>query len=170
MIEKNDKDLPQLYDHLIERAAKRLKDLGSGTTVTLQQVLEEVGTRAIELGELTREEMEQLLRLIHNDLHDAARYGLERERDFTDWLRLDALLIEKQLHQRTARLVDMARQEARHAGKEPRHPLDWHTGEVTGIGSLECRDCGQVIHFYQAATIPPCPKCHSSHFHRNWPQ
>lgn len=140
---KKDKDLPQLYDRLAERAVEKLKELGDTTTVTLQQVLEAAGARAVDMGEVTREEAEQLSHSIRHDLHDAARHMLEQERDFTDWLRLDALLIEKRLLQRVAQLVDVARQEARHAGKEPRHPLDWHSGEITGIGSLECRDCGQ---------------------------
>ena len=159
--------LPEAYEHMVERAAAAFGDTEK-TKVTLQKVFEEVKNKAVELGELTREEAEQVADFVQHDVHDMARNISEKERDFADWLRLDILLIEKPLLKRVTRLVEVAGQELKHAVKEPMHPLDWHTGEVTGIGSLVCHSCGEEIHFHQAGHIPPCPKCSGSHFQRNW--
>ena len=43
---------------------------------------------------------------------------------------------------------------------------EYHTGEITGPGVLMCDKCGENLHFHDAGHIPPCPKCHDTHFHR----
>ncbi|MEN8132051.1 MAG: hypothetical protein ABFS45_18110 [Pseudomonadota bacterium] len=63
-------------------------------------------------------------------------------------------------------VAELARLEIKHIKKGPGHPLEWHTGEITGIGTLECESCGKRIHFYKAGRIPPCPACHDARIHR----
>lgn len=42
----------------------------------------------------------------------------------------------------------------------------YHTGELTGLGTLVCDQCGDKLHFQKPGHGPPCPKCSSTHFHR----
>ena len=43
---------------------------------------------------------------------------------------------------------------------------EWHTGEITGVGILECKGCGEKLHFKTAGHIPPCPKCQGTVFRK----
>ncbi|MEE9491971.1 MAG: hypothetical protein V3W04_01145, partial [Gammaproteobacteria bacterium] len=42
----------------------------------------------------------------------------------------------------------------------------YHTGEVTGPGTLHCAECEEILTFHQPGKIPQCPKCHSTTYHR----
>jgi NADH pyrophosphatase NudC (nudix superfamily) len=43
---------------------------------------------------------------------------------------------------------------------------EYHTGEITGIGTLFCDNCGHSLHFSKTGHIPPCPHCSHTRFHR----
>jgi len=43
---------------------------------------------------------------------------------------------------------------------------EWHTGEITGPGTLVCSACNELIHFHKTGHIPPCPKCHATIYKR----
>jgi hypothetical protein len=43
---------------------------------------------------------------------------------------------------------------------------EYHSGELIGLGTLVCDQCGEKLHFHKPGHIPPCPKCTSTHFHR----
>jgi len=154
--------LPDAYEQMIERASNILFALKDKSTFNLHHVLEEAKHKAVNLGELSLEEASQIAEYIHRDLYDASRHILEQEREFSDCLKLDILIIEEKLLKRVSSLIKVIQ----HVAKEPTHPFEWHTGEVTGIGTLKCKSCGKELHFYRAGHIPPCPKCHGSHFQR----
>ena len=44
--------------------------------------------------------------------------------------------------------------------------LGWHSGQIAGIGTLECAQCGEQLHFHKTGRIPPCPKCAGTEFAR----
>lgn len=154
------------YDLLLERASDALEAIGDKRAPSLRDLLDKAKARAAELGELSAEEGERIMGYVTRDLFDAARHLAEEERDIADWLRLDLLLIEQRLLHRVSLLAEQARIEFKHIKKDPKHPLEWRTGEITGIGTLVCNSCGKSLHFYKTGHIPPCPKCHGVHFHR----
>ena len=94
------------------------------------------------------------------------RYLAEEERELADWLRLSLLLIEKTLLRRFSTLAEAAKLELRHLDKGRQRVTEWHTGEITSIGTLRCRACGELVHFERTGRIPPCPKCHATAYER----
>ncbi len=42
----------------------------------------------------------------------------------------------------------------------------YHSGEITGIGTLACSECGKQIHFHKAKHIPLCSGCNNRVFIR----
>ncbi|MES9926605.1 MAG: hypothetical protein ABW158_00685, partial [Candidatus Thiodiazotropha sp. 6PDIVS] len=42
----------------------------------------------------------------------------------------------------------------------------YHTGEVTGPGTLVCAQCGKEMHFKKTGHIPPCSGCKGTDFQR----
>ncbi len=156
--------LVHAYERMLERAKQTLR--GSAEGSVLQHALEAAKEKAVELGELTREEAEKVGEYVLRDLHDAARYLADEERELADWARLDLLLIEADLLNRFSLLVDQTKVELEKLRLDAAAFGEWHTGEITGIGTLQCIQCGETIHFHKVSRIPPCPKCHGTVFRR----
>jgi hypothetical protein len=103
---------------------------------------------------------------VTRDLYAVGRHLAMEERDIADWLRLNLLVTEKELLNRFSGLAQAAKLELKHLEKAGRRFDEWHTGEVTTIGTLRCRRCGELVHFERTGRIPPCPKCHAAVFER----
>ncbi|MBI3773498.1 MAG: hypothetical protein HY272_12460 [Gammaproteobacteria bacterium] len=43
---------------------------------------------------------------------------------------------------------------------------EYHTGEITGPGTLICEGCGEHVQFHHPGLIPPCPKCGGRDYQR----
>lgn len=41
------------------------------------------------------------------------------------------------------------------------------TGEKPGIGSYQCKNCGEVVRLDNSSDrLPPCPRCHKTDFRK----
>lgn len=154
--------LVSAYEHMLARSKQSL----SGQATPLRQAIDRAKDTAVELGELTREEAEKVGDYVLRDLEDAARFVNQQETELGDWLRLDILLIETDLLNRFSLLVDRTRAELDKLALDAAVYGEWHSGEVTGPGTLQCIDCGERLHFSKVSHIPPCPKCHGSRYRR----
>ena len=50
--------------------------------------------------------------------------------------------------------------------EQAKRAQEYHTGELTRLGTLACRECDTLLHFTKTSRIPPCPKCHKTIFVR----
>jgi hypothetical protein len=165
-LDKTDRRLVQGYERLLQRADQILTSFNESSGDVLNQALDKAREKTVELGELSREEADRVHDFVARDLHAAGRYLAEDERELADWLRLNLLIIEKTLLQRFNTLSQAASLELDHLHRARQRFDEWHTGEVTTIGTLVCKSCGEQIHFEQTGHIPPCPKCHATVFER----
>ncbi|ROR34748.1 zinc ribbon-containing protein [Inmirania thermothiophila] len=154
------------YHRMVERVRGMLERAEHETAPTLRQLLERAKERAVELGELTREEAEELADYVRRDLQHAARYVAETGRGLADWLRFDLQYLEERLAEMLPLVVDRTRLELERLAEQAREATVWHTGEVTGPGTLVCTACGETLQFRRAGRIPPCPRCHGTRFRR----
>ncbi|GAB4359796.1 MAG: zinc ribbon-containing protein [Gammaproteobacteria bacterium] len=162
----NEKHQPFATDKLIEaydRMMERTKEL---VETTVQQPIEKAMETAIELGELTREEAEKVAAYIRRDLEETARHLSESGKELRDWFRFDVQQIEARMWETFSKLVDYSRIELGRLTGTLQTEETWHTGEITGIGTLVCTQCGKEIHFHETGRIPPCPKCHGTVYKR----
>ncbi len=157
--------LEQAYDRMLERARETLEHARHETLPNLQHVLEEAKDTAVELGELTIDEAEKIRDYLKRDLTDAAQDMEEGRKELAEWFRFDIQLIEDRLTEMFSHMVDHTRLELNRL-KMQAMAADWHTGEITGPGSLQCRKCRQQLEFHKTGHIPPCPKCKSTVFRR----
>jgi len=162
----NNDNLSQGYEKLLKRAEKTLSSVAERTEDTLSQALNKAKEKAVELEELTQEEADNVHKFVTRDLYSAGLHLVEEERNIADWLRLNLVLIEKTVLQRFTALSQAAKLELDHLNKAKQRFDEWHTGEVTTIGTLSCRSCGEQIQFEHTGRIPPCPKCHATVFER----
>jgi len=153
------------YEQMLERVHEAVERAESKVP-TLKQNLEQAREKAVELGELTREEAEKVATYIERDMHDAAVYIADTGQQLRDWGRFDLQQVEERMLDMFARVADQTSvqlQEMREALKQAEH---YHTGEVTGPGTLTCRWCAKQMHFSKPGRIPPCPGCHGTEFRR----
>ena len=162
--ELNEK-LTGIYDRMMEHVRKAWEEDLEQTT--LGQLIDRAKEKAVALGEVTQQEAERIGEYIRRDLEDAASFlNTEKTREFVDWLRFDIGQVEDRVLELFSSVADKTKLELLRLKERARHAGEYHTGEVTGIGTLHCSSCGQAIHFHKTTRIPPCPKCHGTAFGR----
>jgi hypothetical protein len=150
------------YNRMLERTREAMDKAGKGLGEAVDGAME----KATELEELTREEAELIGIYVMRDLEDAAKFVNEEGQELRDWLSFDVELVENSLLDIFSQMVDHTREALTELEQRANAIGEWKTGEVAGIGTLQCKSCGELLHFHQTGHIPPCPKCHGTTFRR----
>ena len=153
------------YERMLERAHEAV-DKAEAQVPTLRQNLDQAREKAVELGELTREEADKVATYIERDMHDAAAYLAETGQQLRDWWRFDLKQVEDRMLDMFAAVADQTSIQLREMREDLWRAEHYHTGEVTGPGTLTCSRCGKQMHFSKPGRIPPCPGCHGTEFRR----
>ncbi|MFW5450162.1 MAG: zinc ribbon-containing protein [Methylophagaceae bacterium] len=154
------------YDKMMHRVELLLDSAEQQALPALQKNIENAKQQAIELKELTKEEAEKLGHYLQRDLHDAADYLERSGKQFSTWLNFDLELIEDRVLDMFSKIVDKTRVELAQLAAQAKRAQEYHTGEITSIGTLACQECDSLLHFKKTSRIPPCPKCHKTVFVR----
>ncbi len=157
-----DSKLTVAYNLMLERARAVMADAGKGAAHAIDAAME----KATELEELSREEAAEVADYVRRDLHDAANFINESGSELRDWLRFDLEVVERSLAEMFAQMVDHTKLELDRLEQRANAVGEWHTGEIVGIGTLECKGCGEQLHFHHTGHIPPCPKCRGTKYRR----
>ena len=160
------KNLIAAYERMRDRAHKFLDEDAQDILPNILDALDAAKEQAIHLGELTKDEAELISTYLRRDLHDAGEYIEQQRGELGDWLRFDVEQIEKRIWDSLSVLVDKTTIELDQLKERAERLGEWHTGEITGPGSLVCTACGEEIHFHKTGHIPPCPKCHATVYKR----
>ena len=158
--------LADAYYRMLGRMKTALEQAEHEAGPAIGRAVERAEETATELGELTREEAQRVGGYLKRDIEDAAGFLARGGSELADWLRFDLQLVEKGLADLFAKNVDYARLEYEKLAEQADAIGEWHSGEVTGIGTLECKACGEQLHFHHISHIPPCPKCRGTAFRR----
>lgn len=131
---------------------------------------------AVRLGELSQEEAELVGNYLRRDLTALRRWLDRSSHALSQWLDFDLDMLEGELWDWLKRSADptelawlenaLQQSEAAEAPDSVHTGEDFHTGEICGLGSLECQACGQRVRFTKPGPIPPCPRCHKTLFSR----
>ena len=122
--------------------------------------------RLSEWEELSREEAMKVGDYLKRDLKDAATFINENGKELKDWLKFDLELVEGTIGDTFSKMVDETRETLKEFENEASRIGEWHTGEIVGIGTFECKGCGEIIHFHKPGRVPPCPKCRGTKYRR----
>ncbi|NQZ53050.1 MAG: zinc ribbon-containing protein [Piscirickettsiaceae bacterium] len=166
----NENDLEQkliaAYDKMMHRVEALLDSAEQQALPVLQKNIEKAKQQAIELKEISKEEAEKLGDYLLRDLHDAADYLERSGKQFSTWLNFDLELIEDRILDVFTKIADKTRIELAQLAAQAKRAQEYHTGEITSIGTLACQECDTLLHFKKTSRIPPCPKCHKTVFIR----
>jgi len=153
--------------HAYNRMMERVKAAFGGTSGTkLQDAVEDAKKKAIAEKELSHDEAEQIGKFLKRDLDDAGHFLSDSGNELADWLHFDLELLEDKLAELLRGVADPTRVDLAMLAEHARHADEYRTGEVTGVGTLQCSACGKQMVFHKAGHIPPCPVCHKTTFER----
>jgi len=161
-----EKKLIAAYDKMMGRIDKLLDTAEQQALHVLQKNIDKAKQQAIELKEISKEEAEKLGNYLRRDLHDAAEHLEHTGEELSTWFNFDLELIEARVLDIFSKVADKTRLELAQLAAQAKRSQEYHTGEITTIGTLACQSCGTVMNFKKTSRIPPCPKCHKTAFTR----
>jgi len=157
--------LNETYEKLLMLSIKEAQLLQKKTGPALHKIIDQISQKTSEFSELSAIEVNKISEYLKRDLHEAAKYMADNNAEFSEWLSIDKEFIEEYLYDHFSKAADQTTVELNQL-KEKANAAEYHTGEITGPGVLVCDACGEQLHFNKAGHIPPCAKCHDTHFHR----
>jgi Zn finger protein HypA/HybF involved in hydrogenase expression len=155
------------YNRMMERV-KATFAKAEDQQPALQRAIDAAKDKAVELGELSREEADRIGEYLHRDLIDAGEFlARDEAEDLSSWLQFDIELIEERLAELFLSVADQTTVELEMLA-ERAHAADreYRADEITAMGTFECLDCGEQIQLTETAHIPACPKCGGTRFRR----
>jgi hypothetical protein len=161
-----DQKLIIAYDNMMAHVAKLLDNAEQKALPTLHKNIDKAKIQSIELKQITKEEAEKLAYYIGRDLEDAAHYLEQTGDDLSTWISFDLELVEQRLWDVFSKVADKSRIEFAQLKAQAKRAQEYHTGEITSIGTLACHHCDSLVHFKKTSRIPPCAKCHHTVFVR----
>lgn len=156
------KKLSEAYEAVLANALHKAQLSGAA----LHHIIDEVRDDIAALNTFSKDETALLKEYVKRDLTDAANYLDSTGKELKDWLGFDLSLIESRLWGRFSAAADKTALELLEIQQQAQLGAGYSTGELTGIGTLLCDQCSTPLHFHKPGHIPPCPKCHHTHFHR----
>jgi len=163
----NNEKLVHAYNQMMIRVSEALTKAEKATEPLLHKTIDAAEEKAVELGEVTREEAIKIGEFLRRDLQDAGKYlASDEAQELKDWLLFDIEMIETQLLDMLLSVADQAKLDMLDFEEDLAEATEYRTGQITGPGTLNCMDCGELLHFHKAGHIPPCPKCHGTYYVR----
>lgn len=163
---KRGEQLIKAYERMLGQVHEAFQYAEAQTGPRMRQLLDEVRDKAVEWGELTREEADRVAGYLERDLQDAAHYLMQTGEDLRAWWRFDLSQVEERLLETFAAVADQTRLQWEHWAEQVWVASHYRTGEISGPGALRCTSCGAELDFPQPGEIPPCPECGASLFER----
>jgi rubrerythrin len=158
--------LSEAFETMYEHVANNLHKLKDKTAPLVHDLVDEAREKVEQIEEVTEEDAEKLAKWLKRDLDDAATFVSETEYAFKDWIGFEASMVKSTFIDMMLDVADKTTVELLRMKDNSTKPYEYHTGEITGFGTLICDECGEKLHFHKAGKIPPCPKCHQTKFHR----
>jgi LPS O-antigen subunit length determinant protein (WzzB/FepE family) len=157
--------LVDAYNGMLEHL-NHVFDHAEDESPAFTNALKQAKTKAVEVNELSHEEVDQIGEYLQRDIHDAAKFMATTEKELADWLTFDLTLIEDKLHSWFSSVADKTSLELNNLHDLAEQSSHYKSGEVTGPGTLVCEGCGKSMRFKKTGHIPPCASCKGSHFKR----
>ncbi len=153
------------YTKLLKNAINKVNKFKQESGPALHKAIDLVSNEYVEAEELSIDEAQQLASSLKRDLIATAHHMKNNATDLKSWLDFDIAMIEETLLSAFLDAADKTTVELSQLQTEAMS-AEYKTGEIIGISTLRCDNCGERLHFHKPGHIPPCPKCKHTRFHR----
>ncbi|MCU5774134.1 zinc ribbon-containing protein [Erwiniaceae bacterium BAC15a-03b] len=152
--------LAQYYRELVASLTERL----NRDDRDIDALVDNARQRLTATGELTRHEVDEVLRAVRRDLEEFARSYGENEEDLNDSVFMR--VIRESVWKELADITDKSQLEWREVFQDLNHHGVYQSGEVVGLGNLVCEKCQFTRAIYTPETLTRCPECGHDQFQR----
>ncbi|MBP2170314.1 rubrerythrin [Erwinia toletana] len=152
--------LAQYYRELVASLTERL----NRGDRDIDALVDNARQRLTASGELTRHEVDEVLRAVRRDLEEFARSYGENEEDLNDSVFMR--VIRESVWKELADITDKSQLEWREVFQDLNHHGVYQSGEVVGLGNLVCEKCHFIRAIYTPETLTRCPECGHDQFQR----
>jgi len=160
--DKKNKDDISLYENLAARTAELLEE----GKRTLDEAMKKASDEFTAAGKFSREQAEKFAAYIRRDLSllgtqaDKTRESLKKA--------VDPQRVAAGAQSVFARILASTAETLSDWADKTEKQVEYKTGEVTSLGTLTCKACGNAIHMSGTGHIPPCPKCRKTVFRKSY--
>ncbi len=151
----------EAYELLLEKALQKAHQSGA----LVHHMIDESRGDIVALNKFSDNEIVMLEEYVKRDLIDAARYLDKTGKDLKFWLGFDVVRVKREFWERFSEAADQTTIEL-HQLNEQAANAEYHSGELAGLGTLVCDQCGEKYHFHKPSRIPHCIKCNNTRFQR----
>ena len=154
------------YEDLAQKTKEFLEQAEEKSEHAFENALEKAKQMLVDAGEFTKKEAEDLRDYLRRDLEttesdlrrwsEQAQKALNPSRVGTGFLNLVSSLVDE-----TSGVLGKL-------GEKVNDALTYHTGEITGPGTLTCTKCGKEMHRENSGHIPPCSGCKGTTFRKHY--
>jgi len=151
---------------LYEKIAARTGELMEEGKKTLDEALAKAKEELATAGEFTREQAEKVSAFVRRDI---ALMGKDEKTSAEAFKRaLDPHRVSTGIQSVLAGILAKTSEVLGEWAEKTEKHLEFHTGEVTSLGTLTCKGCHAEMRLKGTARIPPCPKCHQTVFRKSY--
>jgi excinuclease UvrABC nuclease subunit len=108
---------------------------------------------------------DKMMGRINAMLNSAEQHALPTLQQNIEKAKLQAIEL-KRIIEAFSNVADKTRLELAQLATQAKIAQQYHTGEITTVGTLSCESCATTMNFKKTSRIPPCPKCHKTIFVR----
>jgi hypothetical protein len=161
----DDKDVRN-FEALASKTKEQLAKSKEQSAQWLHKAIDTAAEQLEKAGEFTKEEGGRAKEFLKRDLEatreDFANASARVKRA------LDPHRLGSGMMSLTSHLFESLGDKFKEWSHKTEEVLVFHTGQVTGPGTLTCTDCGTQMHPAGTGRIPPCPKCHKTEFRKSY--
>ena len=162
------------YNRILERVDHALASLEGRTWETVKDEIDKAVEVEVELGELTRDEIELLKAYVRRDLQDLRYYVHETGDGVAGWMGVDLSVVEAKARDLLLSIADKTQVEMVELEQRLQHDAgSYMAGEIACAGMLQCLNCGHMLCLVETTEIQPCHTCGQRYFKRitaRWPR
>ncbi len=172
MDKKNDpprvsREAPEVYNRLLERVYLSVENLEERSWPFIKEKIEEAAEIELAAREMTREEMDLLKAYLQRDLRGLGTVLHKSGEGLAAWLDFDLNILEYRLAQMLTGIADRTRLEQAELQQRLAHEPDQYlAGEVAGVGTLVCMNCGTALCLTETRVLESCSGCGGRYFQR----
>jgi len=151
------------YNNIIENLYNIKNSVEDISREDLSMKIEYAKTKLHNLEDITKKELDLVAFYIHKDISAATKHLDTTKNNIKKWLKKDLEITEDRLLHLFINVVDQSRVEFFQM-ENLLH--EWHSGEVTSIGTLECKECGKQLIISETQVITNCASCNGATFQK----
>jgi len=161
------------YDRVLLRLTQNLKNSEAPSWDILQEKIHDAVELELAAEEMTRDELDLLKAYLFRDLKKLGYYAHETGEGIAAWLKFDLSALEASVVEQLKAIADQTRIEHEELRERLDHDVDHYlAGELAGVGTLECLNCGNQISLQSTEKLQVCTGCQSNLYKRvssPWP-